>query len=150
MLLGREAGADALRRLGVGTPVRVDYRLASDSAVPFSFALGAYPLLRGGRPLPGLDTAAALPRSAVGISAGGRVLRLLSTDGREGTSTGLTLSELADVLRSLDCDEASYLDGGASATLATRDPGTGLVTVRNHLDKDTEREVPNGIAVFSP
>ncbi|MFJ1709316.1 phosphodiester glycosidase family protein [Kitasatospora sp. NPDC088346] len=149
VLLGREGGAEALRRLGVGTAVEVDYRLTSDGPVPFTFALGAYPLLRGGRPLPGLDTAAALPRSAVGLADGGHVLRLLSTDGREGDSTGLTLSELAEVLRSLDCEEASYLDGGASATLATRDPGSGRVTVRNHLDHDTEREVPNGIAVFA-
>ncbi|MBV6696621.1 phosphodiester glycosidase family protein [Kitasatospora aureofaciens] len=149
VLLGREAGARALRELTPGTPVDVDYRLASSVPVPFAFALGAYPLIRNGRLLAGLDAVTAEPRSAVGIAGGGRVVRLLSTDGREGASSGLTVSELADVLRALDCEQAAYLDGGASATLATRDPATGHVRVRNHLDHDQERPVPNGIAVFS-
>ncbi|MFB7668508.1 phosphodiester glycosidase family protein [Kitasatospora sp. NPDC056138] len=149
VLLGREAGARALRELTPGTPVQVDYALESTAGVPFAFALGAYPVVRGHEPLPGLDTAVAEPRTAVGITAGGRVLHLLSMDGREGTSSGLTVGELADVLRSLGCTEAVYLDGGGSATLATRDPGTGMVRVRNNLDRGQERSVPNGIAVFS-
>ncbi|TDT98169.1 uncharacterized protein DUF2233 [Streptomyces sp. 846.5] len=150
VLLGREAGARALRGLTPGTPVGVDYRLESSGSVPFAFALGAYPLVRNHRPLPGLDGVTAEPRSAVCTADGGRTLRLLSTDGREGVSSGLTLSELAGLLGSLGCAEASYLDGGASATLATRDRATGRFLVRNCLDHQQERPVPNGIAVFSP
>ncbi|MFJ3791349.1 phosphodiester glycosidase family protein [Kitasatospora sp. NPDC090091] len=149
VLLGREAGARALRGLAPGTPAAVDYRLASSSPVPFAFALGADPLIRDHRSLPGLDDVTAEPRTAVGIADGGRIVRLLATDGRVGASTGLTLSELAGVLHSLDCAEASYLDGGASATIATRDPATGRAVVRNSLYHDRERPVPNGIAVFS-
>jgi phosphodiester glycosidase len=149
VLVGREAGADQLRNLPLGTPVNVDYGLASTSSVPFTFALGAYQLLLDHQPLTGLDTQTAQPRSAVGISDDGHTLRLLSTDGREGTSSGLTLSELADVLDSLDCEEAAYLDGGASATLVTRDPEGGLAIVRNSLDHGHQRKVPNGIAIYA-
>ncbi|MFI9271300.1 phosphodiester glycosidase family protein [Kitasatospora sp. NPDC052896] len=149
VLLGREAGAHALRTLSPGTPVDVDYRLASSPPVPFTFALGGYPLLDHGRPRPGLDTTVADPRSAVGVASGGRLLWLLSTDGREGTSSGLTIAELADVLNALGCADAVYLDGGASATLVTRSPTTHRITVRNNLDREEERPVPNGIAVFS-
>ncbi|MCG6499942.1 phosphodiester glycosidase family protein [Kitasatospora sp. A2-31] len=148
VLLGREAGARALRALVPGALAAVDYRLASRGPVPFAFALGARPLIRDHRPLPGLDTVTAVPRTAIGTARGGRLLRLLSTDGRGGTSTGLTLSELAGVLHSLDCAEASYLDGGGSATIATRAPATGRVVVRNNLDHDRERPVPNGIAIL--
>ncbi|GAA1982156.1 phosphodiester glycosidase family protein [Kitasatospora viridis] len=150
VLLGREAGARALRELTPGTPVTLDYRLASSTPVPFAFALGAYPLLRDHQVPPGLDDATAIPRTAVGIADAGRTLRLLSTDGREGTSSGLTLNELAHLLRTLHCTDAAYLDGGASATLATRLPGTTRVAARNNLDHHQERPVPNGIAVFSP
>ncbi|GAA2812131.1 phosphodiester glycosidase family protein [Kitasatospora aburaviensis] len=149
VLLGREAGARALRGLAPGTPAAVDYRLAPRGPVPFAFALGAYPLIRDHRLVPGLDDATAEPRTAIGIAHGGHTLRLLSTDGRVGTSTGLTLGELAGVLRSLGCADASYLDGGGSATIATRAPATGRAVVRNNLHHDQERPVPNGIAIFS-
>jgi hypothetical protein len=149
VLLGREAGARALAGLSPGTPVALDYRLTSSEPVPFAFALGAYPLLRAGHPLPGLDATDVEPRSAAGVAEGGRVLTLLSTDGREGTSTGLTLTELAQALRDVGCPDGVYLDGGASATLVARDPATGALTVRNHLDHGQERPVPNAIGVFA-
>ncbi|MDH6126495.1 phosphodiester glycosidase family protein [Kitasatospora sp. GP82] len=148
VLLGREAGAQALRDLAPGTPAEVDYSFASSTKAPFAFALGSRLLVRDRVALPDLDTAVAEPRTAVGIASGGHVLHLLSMDGREGTSSGLTVSELADVLRSLGCTEAASLDGGGSATLATRDRTSGHVTVRNNLSRGEERSVPNGIAVF--
>ncbi|MFI6470293.1 phosphodiester glycosidase family protein [Streptomyces sp. NPDC050516] len=148
VLLGREAGAKALRALKPGTAVKVDYRLASSGRAPFAFALGAHPIVVSGRPFPGLDTVVAEPRSAIGIARGGHVMRLLSTDGREGTSSGLTVSELARLLATLECDAGAYLDGGGSATLATRDH-TGHLVVRNALDHGEERAVSNGVAVYS-
>ncbi|MGW1871106.1 phosphodiester glycosidase family protein [Streptomyces mauvecolor] len=148
VLLGREAGAQALRALTPGTAVRVDYHLASTTRAPFTFALGAHPIVERGRPFPGLDTVVAEPRSAVGAARGGHVMRLLSTDGREGTSSGLTVSELAGLLATLGCDTGAYVDGGGSATLATRDR-TGHLVVRNALDHGEERAVSNGVAVYS-
>jgi hypothetical protein len=148
-LVGRGAGADRLRKLRVGTPVAVAYWLASTSRVPFTFAVGAHRLLRDHRPLPGLDADQAEPRSAVGIADDGRVLRLVSTDGREEDSTGLTPQELAEVLERLHCDQGVYLDGGGSATLVARDPATGHDTVRNSVEDGRQRSVPNGIAIYS-
>ncbi|RKT11669.1 uncharacterized protein DUF2233 [Streptomyces sp. 1114.5] len=149
VLLGREAGARALAALPPGAPVAVDYGLVSGEPVPFVFALGAHSLLRGGHALPGLDGTVAEPRSAVGLAAGGRVLTLLSTDGREGSSTGLTLTELARAVADLGCPDGVYLDGGASATLVARDSATGGLTVRNHLDHGRERPVPNALGIFT-
>jgi hypothetical protein len=147
VLLGREDGADRLRALAPGTAVTVEWTLASDSAVPFDFAIGGQRLLTGHRPVPGLDDHDPEPRSAVGISEDGHTLRLLSTDGREGTGSGLTLRELARTLASLGCRQAVYLDGGGSSTLVTREPATGLAIVRNSLDGARQRPVPNGIAI---
>ncbi|WP_317621399.1 phosphodiester glycosidase family protein [Streptomyces sp. CBMA123] len=149
VLLGREAGARVLAGLPVGTAVVADYRLASNGPVPFAFALGAYPMLHGGNPLAGLDAHDVEPRTAVCLADHGRLLTLLSTDGREGTSTGLTLTELAQALRGFGCSDGVYLDGGASATLVTRDPDTGELAVRNHLDHGQERRIPNAIGIFA-
>ncbi|MET9361778.1 phosphodiester glycosidase family protein [Streptomyces sp. NPDC006632] len=150
VVLGREGGAEALRSLVPGTRVDVRYRLASTSPVPFAFALGAYRVLADHRPLPGLDSSTAAPRTAVGIADHGRLLRLIATDGRESAGTGLTLAELAGLLRSLGCEEGVHVDGGASTTLVTRDPATRHAVVRNALDQGRQRRVPNGIALFGP
>ncbi|MEU3505208.1 phosphodiester glycosidase family protein, partial [Streptomyces hundungensis] len=110
--------------------------------------LGAYPLLKDRVPLPGLDDVTAEPRTAAAIADDGHLLRLVATDGRESTATGLTVAELARFLASLRCDEGVFLDGGASTTLVTRDPATGRTTVRNTLDHGQQRRVPNGIAIY--
>lgn len=150
VLLGREAGAQRLRKLSTGKRVTVRYRLvASSSGVPYRFALGGYPVLRGGQPLPGLDAATSAVRTAVGIAGGGRRLLLLALDGAPDYRSGLTIAEVADEMRTLGSVDAFSLDGGGSSELVARDPGATAVSVRNHPSGGAERPVPNGIGVFS-
>ncbi|MEV5430855.1 phosphodiester glycosidase family protein [Streptomyces sp. NPDC052701] len=149
VLVGREEGARRLRELGPGEPVAVRHRLVSAaSRVPFRFALGGYPVLVGGRPLPGLDTRTSAVRTAAGVADGGRRLVLFALDGAPAHRSGLTVAEVADAMRRLGSADAFNLDGGGSTTLVARDPGTAAVTVRNHPSGGTERAVPNGIGVF--
>jgi hypothetical protein len=149
VLVGREAGADALRSLSAGAHVQVAYHLAAQGRVPLTFAVGGFPILRDGSPLAGLDTRTAATRTAAGIGDHGHRLYLLALDGTAETSAGLTISELAAVLRGFGADDGVNLDGGGSTTLVTRDPGADRVTVRNHPGGGAERPVPNGIGVFS-
>ncbi|MEV0320314.1 phosphodiester glycosidase family protein [Streptomyces sp. NPDC050658] len=156
VLVGREAGAQQLRKLSVGDPVFVRHRLvAAESPVPFRFALGGYPVLRGGAPLPGLDPLTSAVRTAAGISDDGRRLLLLSLDGSPEFRTGLTIAEVAGTLAGLGAEDGFSLDGGGSSTLVSsstlvaRAPGAESVTVRNNPSGGAERPVPNGIGVFS-
>ncbi|WP_308405057.1 phosphodiester glycosidase family protein [Streptomyces sp. B93] len=150
VLVGREAGAQRLRKLSEGEPVRVGYRLvASASRVPYRFAVGGYPVLVDGQPLPGLSDATPAVRTAAGVFRGGRGLLLLAVDGAPAYRTGLTVAELADVMRQLGSADAFSLDGGGSSALVAREPGAARVTVRNNPSDGTERPVPNGIGVFS-
>ncbi|ELS51511.1 phosphodiester glycosidase family protein [Streptomyces viridochromogenes] len=150
VLVGREAGAQQLRKLFTGERVEVRHRLvASASQVPFRFALGGYPVLDDGQPLPGLDTRASAVRTAVGIADGGRRLLLLALDGAPAYRPGLTIAEVAAVMRGLGSVDAFSLDGGGSSTLVAREPGAARVSVRNHPSDGVERPVPNGIGVFS-
>ncbi|MEV3859418.1 phosphodiester glycosidase family protein [Streptomyces sp. NPDC050095] len=150
VLVGREAGAQWLRKLSPGEPVRVDHRLvAAHSRVPYRFAVGGYPVLRGGAPLPGLDAKTSAVRTAAGIADHGRSLILLALDGAPAYRTGLSIAEVADVMRSLGADDAFSLDGGGSSSLVAREPGAATVTLLNHPTDSPERAVANGIGVYA-
>ncbi|MFK4067164.1 phosphodiester glycosidase family protein [Streptomyces sp. NPDC029674] len=157
VLVGREAGAQELRKLSTGERVHVRHRLVSAaSRAPFRFALGGYPVLRNGVPLPGLDATTSAVRTAAGISDDGRRLLLLSLDGSPEFRAGLTIAEVAETLRGLGARDGFSLDGGGSSTLVSatstlvaRAPGADAVTVRNNPSGGIERPVPNGIGVFS-
>ncbi|MDF3147289.1 phosphodiester glycosidase family protein, partial [Streptomyces sp. T21Q-yed] len=150
VLVGREAGAQELRKFFAGEEVKVRHRLVASAArVPYRFALGGYPVLNDGKPLPGLDDRASAVRTAVGIADGGRRLLLLALDGAREFRTGLTIAEVASVMRELGSVDAFSLDGGGSSTLVAREPGAAAVSVRNHPSDGVERPVPNGIGVFS-
>ncbi|WP_435804334.1 phosphodiester glycosidase family protein [Streptomyces avermitilis] len=150
VLVGREAGAQQLRKLSAGEEVSVEHRLvAAGSRVAYRFAIGGYPVLRQGKPLPGLDSVTSAVRTAVGIKDAGRRLLLLAIDGAAAYRSGLTIAEVASVMRGLGATEAFSLDGGGSTTLVARAPGATAVTVRNHPSGGAERPVPNGIGVFT-
>jgi exopolysaccharide biosynthesis protein len=150
VLVGREAGAQQLRKLSAGESVEVEHGLvAARDGVAYQLALGGYPVLSGGRPLPGLDNATSAVRTAVGIADGGRRVLLLALDGTAAYRSGLTIAEVAGTLQKLGSEDAFSLDGGGSSTLVVRKPGESAVSVRNHPSGGAERPVPNGIGVFS-
>jgi exopolysaccharide biosynthesis protein len=150
VLLGREEGARRLRELVVGDPVDVTHSLVADaSGVPYTFAIGGFPVLRDGSPLSGLDDSTSAVRTVVGHTEGGRRMLLLALDGSADYRGGLTVAEVAEVMRSLGATAAVNLDGGGSTELVARAADDAAVTVRNHPSGGAERPVPNGIGVFS-
>ncbi len=56
------------------------------------------------------------PRSAVGYTADGTIV-LAAVDGREGSSVGMTLMQLASFMKSAGCTNAINLDGGGSTVM---------------------------------
>ena len=87
VLVGREAGAQQLRKLSVGEPVEVRHRLVAVLAgSPYRFAVGGYPVLTDGVPLPGLDDTTSAVRTAVGVADDGRRLHAPRA-GRRARST---------------------------------------------------------------
>jgi exopolysaccharide biosynthesis protein len=57
------------------------------------------------------------PRTAVGFSRDSSTLLLLTVDGRSENSGGMTLIELANVMRELGAWQAMNFDGGGSTTM---------------------------------
>lgn len=56
------------------------------------------------------------PRTAIGYTQEGNLI-MVAVDGREGSSVGMTLRELAGFLKSVGCTNAMNLDGGGSTVM---------------------------------
>lgn len=56
------------------------------------------------------------PRTAIGYTRDNHLI-MLTADGREGASVGLTLNELANLMKELGCVNAMNLDGGGSTVM---------------------------------
>ena len=56
------------------------------------------------------------PRSAIGYTSDNNII-LVAVDGREGSSIGMTLMELANFMQSIGCVGAINLDGGGSTVM---------------------------------
>jgi hypothetical protein len=149
VLVGREHGADVLRKLRVGQRVEVRDRLVADGA-PFRVAVGGAPILRNGAVLPGVDGTVAATRTAAGVSPGGRRFFLVALDGSAEAGSGLTLQQLAGVLVHFGAASGINLDGGGSTTCAARLPGSHQVQVISQRPVGVpERAVANGLGVWT-
>ena len=146
VLLGAGAGAKALASLRVGDQVAVDYRAASpiDAEVGIT---GNVIMLRDGAVV--APPSELHPRTAIGISADGTRIWLVTIDGRSDASVGMRYARLAKLLRSLGADDALNLDGGGSTTMVARMPGDATVSVRNNPSDGAQRPVPNGLGFVS-
>ncbi|MGO4431147.1 phosphodiester glycosidase family protein, partial [Streptomyces sp. MCAF7] len=125
LLIGRDAGADALASLAVGDAVSWEYHPRPDSGdVPDTAVSGRELLVVDGAAVghdgEGNNTAA--PRTAVGFSRDGRTMQVLTVDGRQADSGGVTLTELGVMMKDAGSYSALNLDGGGSSTLVARAP----------------------------
>lgn len=68
----------------------------------------------------GIGTAGRAARSAIGLTAGGELL-LVAVAGSPKRGTGVTIAQLAALMRGLGARSAMALDGGSSTTLAWRE-----------------------------
>ena len=86
------------------------------------------------------------PRTCVGIKPDGKTL-LLTVDGRNDNSAGVSMFELAKIMAWLGCSAAVNLDGGGSTTLWVNNKVTkGVVnypTDNKKWDHNGERKVAN-------
>ena len=91
-------------------------------------------------------------RTAIGLSQDGRTLTLFTVD-KSGGSEGMTVGEVADLLRrDFGVWNALNLDGGGSTSMTMEDPVTHVASLINaSSDKDpvAGRSVGSSLAVFA-
>lgn len=84
------------------------------------------------------------PRTAAGFSEDKRYLYLVTVDGRQESSVGMSLPELADFLVNFGVYRAVNMDGGGSTTMVVRNS-----IVNSPSDAGGERSVSNSLMVVS-
>ena len=88
-------------------------------------------LLRDGALVAQPDRFGVYPRAAAAINVSGTTLILVTVDGKQpGFSEGMSLIELAELLKSHGAHHAINLDGGGSVTLAASHPN-GKINILN-------------------
>ncbi|RIQ32130.1 DUF1573 domain-containing protein [Jiangella rhizosphaerae] len=150
VLVGREAGAAAIRTLRPGDPVTLSYELSDEIARQMRFVIGSNrELVRDGvaRPDSELDNAVH-PRTVIGFKDDGRTMLLVTNDGRQPPVAGMTMRELARFMVRLGAETAWNLDGGGSTSMVARPLGEEEATVRNSPSDGAERPDPNGVGLF--
>ncbi len=83
------------------------------------------------------------PRTGIGFSRDSTTMYLITVDGRQESSSGMSLVEFAKLMQSVGVYEGLNLDGGGSTTMVVGD------SVVNHpSDMEGERTVGNAILVI--
>ncbi len=145
----------ALQHLRSGVRVARKTEFKAEPPLPFNadVIIGAGPrLLAAGQALgesePGFNAEtfyrARHPRTALGWRADGRFV-LVAVDGRQPRiSVGMTIPELAALMRELGCVEAINLDGGGSTTLVIQNK-----VINSPSDPAGERAVSDALLLFA-
>lgn len=89
------------------------------------------------------DAADRHPRTAAGFSADSTRLYLITVDGRQTTSAGITLPELAYFMTQIGVETGMNLDGGGSTTMVVREE------IVNSPSDGRERPISNSLLVIS-
>lgn len=82
------------------------------------------------------------PRTGIGFSADSTRLVLVTVDGRQRRSVGMSLAEFARLMMMLGVDEGLNLDGGGSTTMVV-----GTTVVNRPSDLTGERAVANALLI---
>ena len=72
------------------------------------------------------------PRTAIGYTKDNHLI-MLTADGREGSSIGLTLMELAELMKEFGCINAMNLDGGGSTVMYVQGEVVNKPTVKGGI-----------------
>ncbi|HYZ85917.1 MAG TPA: phosphodiester glycosidase family protein, partial [Bryobacteraceae bacterium] len=144
------AAADWLRsKVSQGSAIQLDLQLKPsrpDTCKATDIVGGGPLLVRNGKAMPSQENLAheakRHPRTAAGYTRRGTIL-FVTVDGRQSSSAGMRIDELAQELVSLGAVEAVNLDGGGSTTMLVNG------RIRNSPSDGVERPVSDGLLVLT-
>ncbi|MFC6705425.1 phosphodiester glycosidase family protein [Flexivirga alba] len=144
VLVARGTATAQLASLEVGA--HVDVTVKANASVDLAVG-GSQRLLAEGKKTTDDEVTAA--RTAIGVSKDGSRLWVVSLDGRQGDSHGMTIQELAGFMDDLGAWNAVNLDGGGSTDMVARPAGTKDLTVVGRPSDGSERHVSNALVFRS-
>jgi len=156
VLSGGGKQAELLKNnINVGDSLNINFNLKSAHSVPWEnirSAVGGGPMLvKNGKvsvtgvfeKFDSFIVNTPNPRSGVGLSQDEKTLIIVSLDGRQNHSVGLSLNDFAKVMINAGAYTAMNLDGGGSTALSI----AGLIV--NSPSGISERSVANAILIYS-
>lgn len=146
VLSGHGLGSNYLQTLAAGDSVEINLTYNQPAWDKVDQAIGGrYHIVKNGAAQSFADKNAH-PRTAIGIRKDGSVF-VIVVDGRQETGYGVTLNEIASVMKDMGAVEAMTFDGGGSSTMVVREPGNSEVTVINSPSDGSERRVANSLLI---
>ncbi len=130
----------------IGDKVKIDlYATPSLDNVDTAFGGGTL-LLKDGEVTPITHEVSGYnPRTAIGTDKTGKIIYIVTVDGRQSFSKGATLPELAEIMKEIGCYDALNLDGGGSTNLVAKTPFNSEI---HSINSPTEnRRVINAVGI---
>ncbi|MGA4508109.1 phosphodiester glycosidase family protein [Propionibacteriaceae bacterium G1746] len=150
-IVGREQGAAKLRQLQVGDEVASNFRGVAENGNKFDWAVAGGIFVKDGALTANISNQPGEPRTYAGVDAAGETMYLLTIDGRDNVSKGISTRDGADLVRHLGAHDGVLLDGGGSSTMIARDGLEGdweLLNRSRVSGIEVLRYIPNGIGIF--
>ena len=131
----------------VGDPVKFDYYVTPDITKSEMALGGGAMLVSEGKVITNFSHVVSgyNPRSAIGMSSDGKTLYLVAVDGRQSQSRGMTMSELANLMKEIGCYNAVNLDGGGSTNMVASTVWNKELSTANSPTEN--RKVINAIGI---
>lgn len=87
------------------------------------------------------------PQTAIGFNKRGDFI-MLTVDGRESAQNGVSMSELAQMLKEYGATDGMSLDGGGSTTMLAKLPGYKSAELVNKPSDGAMRKVADGLGIY--
>lgn len=146
----RDQTPEILENVFVGDEIKMEIScLPEFKNIDFAVGAGTLLLKDGEKAKNTNDIAGYQPRTAIGVSEDNKKLYLVTVDGRQAASKGVTLSHLSDILKEAGAYHAANLDGGGSTTMAVKSPYTNGYQVANSPSDSYLRPVINAVGVVA-
>lgn len=144
VLSGHGTASANLKTMKVGDPVTIDVGMDQQWQGSKFMIAGGPQLVKNGNVDISMNTAswnanARTSRTAVGVDSKNGKVFFVTAD--TSLNKGMTILELAQLMKELGADAALNLDGGGSTTMAIRPDNTGTLQVANKLQDGFERGV---------
>lgn len=111
-------------------------------------AIGGDPILVKDGEIVTDDNTYTEPRQAIGITAEGDVI-IACVEGRTPFSIGVTIYDMAYIMKELNCETAINLDGGGSSSFVTKREGEKELIYRNRKGDAFLRNVSSSLLIIN-
>ena len=148
VLSGHGTGSDKLAKMKVGDKVNINVNMDKKWQGSEFMLAGGPQLVKNGKVDVSMNTGAWIAkaktsRTAVGVDSKRGKVFFVTAD--TSLNDGLSIPELAKLMKDLGADTALNLDGGGSTTMAIRPNGKGNLKVMNKLQDGVERRISGAL-----